>query len=130
MLFFIKKILKIRYLCRFQGFSKLLPLFHFSRFHLFFNSWCRFFQQLLQYFLRLDVCLINLLFHNIENADILLKNFSQSAIHAGLQDFLIANRFTYFTHKHFLIFVSMLLPTTLAIFPTVWCLLDWYTTLY
>jgi hypothetical protein len=38
---------------------------------------------------------INLLFHNIENAEFLLKKFSKSAIHAGLRDFLIGKVFVY-----------------------------------
>ena len=89
MLFFIKKLSNIRYSCKFAGFSKhtrfcLLYSFCFSALYLRHTS----FQQLLQYFLRFDVCLINLLFHNIENADILIKNHLKSAIHAGLQDFL------------------------------------------
>jgi hypothetical protein len=64
-------------------------------------------QQLLQYFLRFDVCFIgiphsiNLLFHNIENAEFLLKKFSKSAIHAGLRDFLKLHIFVFLIFSYF-----------------------------
>jgi hypothetical protein len=112
MLFFIKKFLTIRYSCRFQGFSKhtrfcILYSFCFSALYLRHTS----FQQLLQYFLRFDVCLINLLFHNIENAEFLLKNFSQSAIHAGLQDFLNIHAFVSYILFAFLHYIYAILPS-------------------
>jgi hypothetical protein len=115
MLFFIKKLPKIRYSCRFAGFSKhtrfcILYSFCFSALYLRHTS----FQQLLQYFLRFDVCFIgiphsiNLLFHNIENAEFLLKKFSKSAIYAGLQDFLKVENNIFFFDTLYLVFYVLL----------------------
>jgi hypothetical protein len=128
MLFFIKKLPKIHYSCRFAGFSKPLTfllcliLRILSLAYLRLSSFSLSFQQLLQYFLRFDVCLINLLFHNIENAEFLLKKFSKSTIYAGLRDFLNCLNFIFliipFIYSYSQ-FTFSFLPITLAIFSTV-----------